>query len=86
MINLNELSAVLKLTEGDTMYGAAGGSSPLKYDNEGEIEGGRELFLPAAYDTPLLLTSCFFAPSSFTRPLKCGNALGHLNRCHPKQS
>lgn len=41
MINLNELSAMPILTAGGyNVWGPWRGSSPLKYDNEGEEERG----------------------------------------------
>lgn len=90
MINLNELSAVPILTvEGYNVWGSWRGSSPLKYDNEGEKERGRAAFLP-----PLMTHCCCsphvpsllsFPPSSSCSLLRAGVVLEtvrHLNGSH----
>lgn len=63
MINLNELSAVPILTVvGYNVWGSWRGSSPLKYDNEGEKERGRAAFLPP------LITRCCCSPHVSSPP------------------
>lgn len=94
MINLNELSAVPILTvEGYNVWGSWRGSSPLKYDNEGEKERGQAAFLPPLMTrrccSPHVSSPLLLLPSSSCSLLRTGAVLetvGHLNGSHPRQS
>lgn len=86
MINLNELSAVPILTVGRyNVWGFWRGSSPLKYDNEGEKERGRAAFLPPFMTHGCCLPHVSSPPTSFCYLLRVGavlKAVRHLNGSH----